>query len=81
MGSWGVFRINGKQIGSCCRECKEKYSACHDSCEKFLEQQRLWEEKQRKIDEAKKASKEYDEYHYRTIGKCRKARLMKGKGY
>ena len=81
MGSWGGFRINGKQIGACCRDCKDKFPACHDVCEKFQKAQSEWEEKKKQIEDAKKEHKVYDDYHYQSIGKCRKARLMKGKGY
>ena len=81
MGSWGGFKISNKDVGACCRDCTEKFTACHDVCEKFQKAQAEWNEKKKQIDEAKKASKVYDEYHYHTIRKCRKARLMKGKGY
>lgn len=81
MGNWGGFRINGKDVGSCCRECNDKFPACHDVCEKFQKAQAEWEQKKKQIEDAKRASKAYDDYHYRSIGKCRRARFMKGKGY
>lgn len=36
---------------NCCKDCKERYLACHDKCEKYLKQK----------EEYKKYKKEYDE--------------------
>ena len=81
MGSWGGFRINGKEVGSCCRECNEKFTACHDVCEKFQKAQQEWEERKAQIEEAKKRDKPYDDYHYKQVYLQKKKKLMKGKGY
>lgn len=41
-------------ISGCCRDCQERYPACHDTCEKYLSAKESWETKKQKIKESKK---------------------------
>lgn len=81
MSDWGGFKINGKSVGECCRECTEKFPACHDVCATFLKAQAEWDEKKQQIEEAKKQHKLYDDYHYKRVYLLKKKKIMKGKGY
>jgi hypothetical protein len=40
-----------------CKDCPERHTACHDTCERYKE----WKQR---IDEQKKAKKEYDRSRY-----------------
>ena len=43
----------GSKLGSCCYECSERHEACHDSCPKYIEAKKMWDEKQAAIREYK----------------------------
>ena len=53
-------------ISGCCKDCTERYEACHDYCEKYLDASRNWKEYRQKIREAKKPT-EYDEHKFESI--------------
>lgn len=58
--------FRGRRIGTCCKECTEKYEACHDHCEKYLSAKEEWLEYKRQIKEAKKPT-EYDQHKFNSI--------------
>lgn len=60
-------------IGKCCKDCKEKYEACHDHCEKYKVASKEWEEYKDKIQKAKKLN-EYDLYRVEALRKAKKRR-------
>ena len=41
-------------MNTCCKECTERYTACHDTCKKYLTAKKEWDERRKKI---------YDEFH------------------
>jgi hypothetical protein len=46
MGIDSLKRWNdlGGKVGRYCRDCKDRYPACHDTCEKYLEAKKEHEE-------------------------------------
>lgn len=62
----GINDFHGKSIGGCCRECTERYEACHDHCEKYQKAIEEWKEHKRRIKEALKPN-EYDEHKFSSI--------------
>ena len=65
-------RIKGSQIGGCCKDCQERFPACHDVCATYLAAKAEWNEKQELIREAKQKVKLIDGYHFEQIQKVRK---------
>ena len=57
--------MNG--ISECCRYCTDRYPACHDHCEKYLDAQQTWEAFKDKVRKAK--SDDYDLYKCEAIRK------------
>ena len=62
--------MNG--ISECCRYCKDRYPACHDFCDKYLEAQEQWNEHKRKVKAMKE--NEYDLYKAEAIKKQRRSK-------
>lgn len=50
------------KVGSYCRDCTERYPACHDTCEKYNNLKNEWDAHKEFIREAKKNNKLYDSY-------------------
>ena len=69
----GIDDFRGKRIGGCCKECTERYEACHDSCEKYQNARREWEEYKDMVKRGKKPT-EYDEYMFVSIREMKKRR-------
>jgi len=52
-------------ITGCCLDCKDRYPACHDSCEKYLQARESWEIRKEKIKNY--LDTEYDNYKAKRI--------------
>lgn len=66
-----------QRVGFCCYQCEDRYTACHDTCEKYQQSKSEWLEKQAFIREAKKQERLFDNYH---IGRVfRSIRIKEGK--
>jgi len=63
---------NRSAIGGCCRDCKERFPACHDVCATYLAAKAEHDEKKAKIREAKTKQKDIDGYHYDQVAKLKK---------
>ena len=72
MGRYG-YNFKGSRIGACCRDCQDRYPACHDKCEKYKEAYTEWIAYKEKIKEARKPS-EADKYKFQSIDRMRKRR-------
>ena len=59
-------------IGGCCKDCKERFPACHDVCATYLKAKAEWNELQEQIREKKKHIKIADSFHYEQVWKIRK---------
>lgn len=59
-------------IGGTCRDCEDRYPACHDSCEKYRKASADWQKRKDKIRKAKKEAQMYDEYKINKIKRERK---------
>ena len=73
----GLDEYRQRTIGGCCRDCKERYEACHDYCEKYRDARDNWQQHKQMVREAKEEDKLYNDYKYKRITK---ALIKKGKG-
>ena len=65
--------IRESDVGLCCYKCEERYPACHDTCEKYLERKAKDAERKKQIVEGRrKAGSVYDHYHYRMVSKTKR---------
>lgn len=69
----GMNDFRGARIGSCCKDCTDRYPACHDSCERYKEALKEWTEYKRKVKEALNPS-EADKYKFQSVEAMRKRR-------
>lgn len=67
------------RLGECCRDCTERFEACHDVCTTYLKAHAEWEEHKAMIREAKKNSKLWDDYYFKMMEKTKKVRDGKKK--
>lgn len=58
-------------LSDCCRQCTERYPACHDHCEKYLDARKEWETHKRR---SREMYDEYDEYKAEAISKMKRRR-------
>ena len=69
--------FNEKRIGTCCRDCDERYPACHDSCEKYQTAVEEWQAYKTMIKAAK--TDVYEDYSIKAAVKLKNRRLKNGK--
>ena len=63
------YRDYRSGIDGTCFDCKERYPACHDTCQKYIEARKNWEDKKAKIIEAKNEEAIYYGYKKEKIRK------------
>lgn len=54
-------------ISQCCRECTDRYPACHDYCEKYQEASEKWKSFKKQVKDEK-----FDEYFAYKVDKIKK---------
>ena len=59
-------------ISGVCRDCKERYPACHDYCEKYLDANDEWQEHRKQVKAIK--ADEYDIYKSECARKQRRSK-------
>lgn len=59
-------------IGGCCKDCKERFPACHDVCATYLQAKAEWEEHKAIIQEAKDENRRWNNYHYDRVARMKK---------
>ena len=70
--------FRGARIGGCCKDCTDRYPACHDSCESYREALEEWTEYKQKVKDALSPS-EADKYKFQSIETMRKRRSWHGR--
>jgi len=55
-----------------CKLCKERYEACHDTCEKYQTELKAWKDEQEKVRKGRKKYSEYEQYHKTTVTRMKK---------
>lgn len=63
MGGFGGH----KTILSTCKDCTDRYPACHDKCEKYKEAKAKWTEQQQKIREEKQKVSAVHKYQVEAV--------------
>lgn len=66
------FNFYQSGLGDICKDCQERYLACHDSCEKYTKARAEWVEKKQMITDAKRKTRLYDKYRVEQSIKGRK---------
>lgn len=61
-------------IRSVCYDCQDRYPACHDTCEKYLDAKNEYQNRKQVIESARNEYKQYDLYKLETVRKARKGR-------
>ena len=59
-------RMDFATVGTC-RDCQERYPACHDTCEKYLKAKEEYEAQKAMIKSIKEENKIYTNYKYEKI--------------
>lgn len=67
-----VLSFKNSAIGGCCKDCKERFPACHDVCAKYLQAKAEWEEHKALIREAKDENRRWNNYHYDRVTRMKK---------
>ena len=68
-----MSELRGARIGGCCKDCADRYPACHDSCETYQDALREWKEYKNKVKDALSPS-EADKYKFQSVKAMRKRR-------
>ena len=66
------WRHLGGDVGKHCRDCEERHSGCHSTCEKYLEAKEQHEQRKEKIEEAKSQYRLVRAYSYDKKNRERK---------
>ena len=64
-------------ISECCRNCTDRYPACHDYCERYIEASEKWKNHKKQVKEAR--FDEYFAYKIEKISREEKRRRKNGK--
>ena len=68
------FRDSGSGIRNVCFECQDRYPACHDTCEKYVEAKAEYEERKAKVKTERDKYKEIDLYHLQAVRRTRQVK-------
>ena len=60
------------KVGACCKDCTEKFEACHDVCADYLKAKNEWETERERIRAIKDKERIWDDYHFRAVKKTQK---------
>ena len=74
MGIW----VNASTI-HCCYNCTERYPACHDHCERYLQEKAEYHKATSTINKAKAATRDIDNHHFNAVVRNYKVNAKKGK--
>lgn len=58
-------------IDSVCKDCEERYPACHDHCEKYLTAKSKFEKNKAIVHKAKKTDRDFQRYYVELTRKLR----------
>lgn len=58
-------------IDSVCKDCEERYPACHDHCEKYLTAKSEFEKSREIVRKAKKTDRDFQKYYAELNRKLR----------
>ncbi len=61
-------------ISGCCKDCKDRHMACHDSCEKYQDALAEWLERKRRIKAEKRKESEMREYNINQVKRMKTIR-------
>ena len=68
-------------IQSPCKGCQERYPACHDSCQRYIDAKSEFEETKQRIHDAQQSDKAYLDYKLGKIAHERKQGANSGRNY
>ncbi len=68
-----------KRIDQTCIDCKERYEACHDHCEKYQEAVKKWKAYKDMVYRGKNPT-EHDMYKFESIRAMKKRRKNRDRG-
>lgn len=66
--------FNKKTILNVCKECEERYEACHDYCEKYKEAKKQWEDRKSVIRTERYKYQNMNGYQIEAIKRFKKSR-------
>lgn len=71
-GSGALYQVQNTGVGTmkriqCCYGCKDRYEACHDSCERYKEEKKACAEEREHIRSEKRMQADMDMY---IVKKC-----------
>lgn len=61
-------------LNGCCRDCKDRYLACHDHCEIYQDALAEWLEQKRRIKAEKRKESEMREYNILQVKRMKTIR-------
>lgn len=68
-----TFRgFNRARIMETCRNCQERYPACHDYCKRYKDAKAEYQEQTSIIKQAQKRMMDIDSFHYEAVVKTKK---------
>lgn len=61
----------------CCKDCTRRYAACHDTCERYRQEQREYQEEKEALYKEAHKGDQYDEFRAEQMRKAYKHRRKK----
>lgn len=66
------FKPYNRSVVGSCKDCEDRYPACHDTCEKYQKAKEESEERKQRILKAKRENQVFTEYKVTKIARERK---------
>ena len=64
--------FNRQRITECCKDCPDRYPACHDKCEKYKTAKAEWDERRELIKAEKSKAVALDLYQKAAVWRIKK---------
>lgn len=61
----------------CCKDCIRRYAACHDTCERYRQEHREYQEEKEALYKETHKGDQYDEFRVEQMRKAYKRRRKK----
>ena len=66
--------FNRGRFIDCCKDCRERFEACHDRCERYKSAKAEWDNRREKIKAEKRKAIAIDDYQISAIQQMKKGK-------
>ena len=67
-----MTNLRNSAIRGCCKDCEDRFPACHDVCATYLKAKAEYEKQKEIINEARQKQRDYNKFHIERVIKTKR---------